>query len=509
MLADKQIHMQTGSLSKDIVWSASLSFFIHSYYNLTEPLVSMVFADKSWLSCEPIVKIPHSLSVEGGRACGNEPTQEVKVHCVLLLFLQIVLRLVRDIMAASTEPSTLDVVTAIQRLSVEKTRELVFRLGVQDYVLDNIDIQYGGTTRNIKYVEAWLDRDTDASWGKLVSGLGGIGMNVLAKEVEFMYISKGEEAAVPTTSSAPLVSATPPPQLSVDTPAQLEAAPLPATVAVTTAPLHLHVTAVNPNHSTAVNMERVAEVKAAIKKFKDDFFELKFDAQISLSEKETQDMKFLARFREYLLELSVSERAIHVKFFHQRTNDIYEAESVRMIFNILREYCSYFNYDIIHHLVDKFCDAVLKKRMLDYRDSLESFEKTTSVDIFLCAVSTHQEGAVYKAFSRMVAKINKPASKCSLHEIRQLNESLARDAYIHPYSVFIESVAESSVLVVLRIPQSCVVWVGVAMTPDFMQAHHLTDVSIDGKDITFYQDKDYLVCYGCAQLFHYSGGPGC
>jgi hypothetical protein len=46
-------------------------------------------------------------------------------------------------MAASTEPSTLDVVTAIQRLSVEKTRELVFRLGVQDYVLDNIDIQYG------------------------------------------------------------------------------------------------------------------------------------------------------------------------------------------------------------------------------------------------------------------------------------------------------------------------------------------------------------------------------
>ena len=417
------------------------------------------------------------------------------------------LRLVRDIMAASTEPSTLDVVTAIQRLSVEKTRELVFRLGVQDYVLDNIDIQYGGTTRNIKYVEAWLDRDTDASWGKLVSGLREIGMNVLAKEVESTYISKDEEAAVPTTSSAPLISATPPPQLSVDTPAQLEAVPLPATVAVTTAPLQLHVTAVN--RSTAVNMERVAEVKAAIKKFKDEFFDLKFDAQISLSEKENQDVKFLARFREYLLELSVSERAIHVKFFYQHKNDIYEAESIRMIFNILREYCSYFNYDIILHLVEKFCDAALKKRMLDYRDSLESFEKATTIDIFLCAVSTHQEGAVYQAFSRMVAKIDKPASKCSLHEIRQMNEALARDAYIHPYSVFIESVAESSVLVVLRIPSSCVVWVGVAMTPDFMQAHHLTDVSIDGRDITFYQHKKYLVCYGCAQLFHYSGGPGC
>ena len=420
------------------------------------------------------------------------------------------LQRVCDIMAASTELSTLDVVTAIQRLSMEKTRELVFNLGVQDYVLDNIDIQYGGTTRNIKYVEAWLGRDTDARWGKLVSGLRGIGMHVLAKEVESTYISKGEEAAVPTTSPAPLISATPPPQLSVDTPAQLEAAPLPATVAVTTAPLQLHLTAVNPNRSTVVNMERVAEVKAAIKKFKDEFFELKFDAQMSLSEKETKDVKFIVRFREYLLELSVSERAIHVKFFYQHKLDIRKAVNVEMIFDILREYCTYFNYDIILHLVEKFCDAALKKRMLDYRDSLESFEKATNIDIFLRAVSTHQEGAVYQAFSRMVARINKPASECTLHEVRQLKESLARDAYVHPYSVFIdEGMAESSVLVVLRIPPSCVVWVGVAMTLDFMQAHHLTEVSIDGRDITFYQDKEYLVCYGCAQLFHYSGGPGC
>ena len=420
------------------------------------------------------------------------------------------LQRVCDIMAASTELSTLDVVTAIQRLSMEKTRELVFNLGVQDYVLDNIDIQYGGTTRNIKYVEAWLGRDTDARWGKLVSGLRGIGMHVLAKEVESTYISKGEEAAVPTTSPAPLISATPPPQLSVDTPAQLETAPLPATVAVTTAPLQLHLTAVNPNRSTVVNMERVAEVKAAIKKFKDEFFELKFDAQMSLSEKETKDVKFIVRFREYLLELSVSERAIHVKFFYQHKLDIRKAVNVEMIFDILREYCTYFNYDIILHLVEKFCDAALKKRMLDYRDSLESFEKATNIDIFLRAVSTHQEGAVYQAFSRMVARINKPASECTLHEVRQLKESLARDAYVHPYSVFIdEGMAESSVLVVLRIPPSCVVWVGVAMTLDFMQAHHLTEVSIDGRDITFYQDKEYLVCYGCAQLFHYSGGPGC
>ena len=112
-------------------------------------------------------------------------------------------------MTASTELLTLDVTAAIQRLSIEKTRELVFYFDVQDYVLDNIDIQYGGTTRNVKYIEAWLDRDTEASWKKLVSGLRGIGKNVLAKEMESAYISKGEEASVPTTSSASLTLATP------------------------------------------------------------------------------------------------------------------------------------------------------------------------------------------------------------------------------------------------------------------------------------------------------------
>ena len=400
-------------------------------------------------------------------------------------------QLVCDIMAASTELSTLDVVTAIQRLSVEKTRELVFRLGVQDYVLDNIDIQYGGTTRNIKYVEAWLDRDTDASWGKLVSGLRGIGMHVLAKEVESTYISKGEEAAVLTTSSAPLISATPPPQLSVDTPAQLEAAPLPPTVTTTTETAKPLVPAINPAQSPAVNMERVAQVRAEIERFEEEFSNLKSDTREFLSDKESQDPKFLARFRDHLLDLPVSKITFHATFFYKNEDEIFKAGTIERIFAILRRYCNYFNYDIILHLVKRFCDAALNKRMLDYRDSFQSFEINTTIDIFLAAVSASPE--MCEAFSRMAARIDKSANECTLHEVRQVKEAIANTASLHMYSVYIESVAESSVLVVLRIPPSCVEWVGMAMTPDFMQAHHLTEVSIDGTAF-YYQSRKYLVC---------------
>ena len=78
----------------------------------------------------------------------------------------------------------------------------------------------------------------------------------------------------------------------------------------------------------------------------------------------------------------------------------------------------------------------------------------------------------------MVMIIHKPVSECTLHEIRQLKESLSGSADIHSYSAYIESVAASSVLVVLSIPRRCVVWVSMAVTPDFMQAHHLTEVAI-------------------------------
>ena len=394
-------------------------------------------------------------------------------------------------MAASTELSTLHVTTAIQRLSMERTRELVFCLGVEDYVLDNIDTVYSGTTRNIKYIEAWREHDAEASWGKLASGLRGIGMNALAKEVVSMYISKGEEAAVPTISPASLTSFTPPPLQPLGMPAQLNAGPFPPTVAMTTATVKPLVPALQ---STAVNMERVAEVKAEIEKFEEEFSNIKSDTRAYLSDKESQDPKFLARFRDHLLDLPVSKRAIHATFFYKNEDEIFNAKNIERIFAILRRHCNYSNYDIILHLVKKFCGMSLKNRMEKYRDSFESFEVTTTVDIYLCAVSAHPQSEVYQEFSKMVATIDKPASECTLHEIRQLRESLAEGADIHSYSAYIESVTTSSVMVVLRIPQSCVVWVGMAMTPDFMHAHHLTEVSIDGKDITFYHGQEYLVC---------------
>ena len=387
------------------------------------------------------------------------------------------------------ELSPQNVVTALHTLTMEQTKVLVFHLGVPLNVLDDITRQYSGNDRNIHSIQAWLDSDTHASWGKLVSGLKQIGMTVVAKRVESTFVPQVE---VPV----PVTSASVPPVQAVSSPAPLgtghvtpvPAAPIPASVQPSTPGL-------NPSQPPAGSTERVAGVKAAIEQFEDEFADIKADTRSSLSKKERQDPEFLDRFRDHLLELPVAKKAIHVKFFDKNEDEIFSAKNIKRLFTIISRYCNYSNYEIILHLIKKFCEAALKSRMIHYRDSLIEFEKATTIDIYRLAIPAHRD-EVLEAFSKVVAKLKKPASVCTLYEVRQMNEALVEKGDLHSYSVYVESVSEGSVLVVLRIPPSCTGLVRTAITPDFARARHLTEVTVDGVHLVIsWKERNELVCY--------------
>lgn len=77
-----------------------------------------------------------------------------------------------------------NVVVAIDELSVAKTEELMLYLGIKQNVLNSIALQHSGANCKIHFVQAWLNRDVDASWKKLISGLKQIEMNDLATNLE-------------------------------------------------------------------------------------------------------------------------------------------------------------------------------------------------------------------------------------------------------------------------------------------------------------------------------------
>ena len=92
------------------------------------------------------------------------------------------------------------VVRALQELSIEKTIELVFHLGVDPNILKDIEKR---CNPKINAIQTWLERDDDASWEKIVSGLKQIGMNALAKKVATRYCQPTTlHTTQPTTTPA-------------------------------------------------------------------------------------------------------------------------------------------------------------------------------------------------------------------------------------------------------------------------------------------------------------------
>ena len=367
-------------------------------------------------------------------------------------------------MAALSRPSTLEVSNAISQLTVEETRQLVFQMGVQLKTLDDIAAQYDGENRKQHYVQAWLDMDRDASWEKLVAGLRKINKNVLATEIESEHLSS---AAVASSTSPSLPSTSSPP--ASNTPANL----------LTTVP--------DQNQTSVVFQQRVAEVKVCIEHFEGEFADLLVEAQLMLIAKEDENKAFFKRFRAHLRILPVSKKFVHIKFFCENENEFKIADNVEDIFSILGRYCNYSNYEIIFHIVRKFCPE-LKGRMLKYRDSLTSFEKATTVDVYLCAISAPPGGKLREGFIRMTVKINKPPSECTLYEIREIKEAIEEEASLEAYSMYIETPGEGSVQVVLHVHEEVGWMVGVVFTLDFRRRHLLADVRIGEEDL-----REYLV----------------
>ena len=166
---------------------------------------------------------------------------------------------------------------------------------------------------------------------------------------------------------------------------------------------------------------------------------------------------------------------------------------MRKVFAILRPYCNYNNYEILREVVMKFCEAVLQRRMQGYCESLEKFEKATFIAVYLKAISA---GVVLASeFTKMVLIVNKPASECTLHEVRKLKETIAERASLQSYSVYVGDMSESSVQLELRFPASCVGWILGVFTLNFLATHLLSDVVLGQQHLsTLDLPQKMLVC---------------
>ena len=346
---------------------------------------------------------------------------------------------------------------ALRTLNDEQSKELFYQLEVPLHILDGITADYRGNMRKIHYVQAWFDHEVEASWEKIVAGLKMIGMRALAETLATQECLGG----IPT-SGADVPSS----------PATAPEASSPQTDGSSSNELSLGPVA-HPSSPSSPS-DRVSQVRAEIDRLNDTFSDLMSDTRDELCMRECVDPAFFKRFRDRLLDLPVAKKAPHTKFFHEKLDVLLNARSTEIIFAIIRCYCSYRNYAVLREVIRKFCEAVLQRRMQKYCESLESFEKATFIDVYLDAIEASD--ILSSEFTKMTVKINKPASECTLYEVRKLKETIAERASLQSYSVYVGDISESSVQLELGFPASCVGWILGVFTPDFLATHLLSDV---------------------------------
>ena len=240
------------------------------------------------------------------------------------------------------------------------------------------------------------------------------------------------------------------------------------------------------------------KVKTTIKELQTTFGKLHAKTGIEMKKTEEQDKEFLEEFRSRLLLLPVRRATLHVKFFTANEKDIVEAESTKNILYILCRFVNYRNYEILYYVVINFCCDPLQQSMKDYCKSLEEFEASTTVEVYLSAIPDEVDEEIMNGFSKMVVKIDKPSAQCTLLEVRKLNKAIIEKSTLCSHSVYIGAVSRNCVVVRLRFPSSAVGWVLAAITPDFMTTHRITDVTLDGRQLYLTPDSTYtLVHYVC------------
>ena len=375
--------------------------------------------------------------------------------------------------------SPTDLATALQTLTPDEAKELFFYLKVPLHSLNSIPANQSGNMAKISYIQLWYDSDLEVSWDRIVEGLERIRKKSLADRLASQHCGRTPSSvAISLTPDLPSSPATAPesscPQTRGSSPSDPSLGPL-----------------AHPSSPSSPS-DRVSQVRAEIDRLSDTFSDLMSDTRDEMCTRESVNPAFLDKFRDRLLDLPVTKKAPHAKFFDKKLDDFLNADT-RKIFAILRRYCNYRNYDILREVVRIFCGALLQRRMQEYCVSLENFEKETAIDIYLKAIEASD--ILKTSFTKMTVKVNKPASECTLHEIRKLKEAITERASLHSYSMYIEEEVVGSVQLELGFPASCVGWILGVFTPDFLATHFLSDIVLCQKHLSILDWSQWkLVC---------------
>ena len=210
----------------------------------------------------------------------------------------------------------------------------------------------------------------------------------------------------------------------------------------------------------------------------------------------------VGRFKVRLTSLDAKKQKHHKTALREIVSN---KQTIEDIWIELSFYMNFLNYELLEHILDKFKDNVpqggeenyarLQERMREYIIKIIDFFKSTRVCDFAELWPALADSPPKSDLRQFVVKCNKPWDSCTLYDLEQIKDGLARKLLLPKYSLFLQSAHESSITVVFSVHLSLVA----QLQSDIQSTELKVFADMDIETITV----DDVVCYE-APLLQYT-----
>ena len=188
-------------------------------------------------------------------------------------------------------------------------------------------------------------------------------------------------------------------------------------------------------------------IASEMEKLEAEFEELKDDVFESVKKQPVDT------FKVRLTSFKINDKQYHMEYVKEM---IAGKDSVDGIWVELNDYLNFLNYEMLQHVLTKFKNSILQKRMDSYTAKVKTFFKRTRIcDFILCwPIQGHTPPVEY--LKEFIVGSSKNWDTCTLEELENLKGRLASKLLLPTFILILEKASEGSLSVCFSIPPSLV-----------------------------------------------------
>ena len=189
------------------------------------------------------------------------------------------------------------------------------------------------------------------------------------------------------------------------------------------------------------------EIASEMEKLEAEFEELKDDVFESVKKQPVDT------FKVRLTSFKVNDKQYHMEYVKEM---IAGKDSVDGVWVELNDYLNFLNYEMLQHVLTKFKNTILQKRMDSYTAKVKSFFKHTRICNFILCWPIQGYTPPVENLKEFIVGSSKNWDTCTLEELENLKGRLASKLLLPTFILILEKASKGSLSVCFSIPPSLV-----------------------------------------------------